>query len=736
MTHSVQKISHSHLGSVSEGLGSEYEIEAKISLVDRALRNLKHGDAFAVLDSYGDIGMAGDTAEGLFYRDTRFLSHFELRIEGKRPLLLSSTVHEDKAALSVELTNPDLLPGDSESLSRDTIFIERTKFLWKGVCYERINFRNYTSAQKRLRVDLLFDADFHDLFEVRGTSRARRGTTSVEVIGPQRVAFRYNGLDKIERLTEIHLIPVPNALETNRAMIQLRLGPYARTSVFVTVSCKEEGVNETVDPADYFRAYRETRRARRIATTGISTIKSSNESFDEVVCRATSDVYTLITQNNLGPYPYAGIPWFNTIFGRDGIITAMLMLWMDASVAGGVLRTLAATQATTCDPRSDAQPGKILHELRHGEMANLHEVPFRRYYGSIDATPLFLMLAGMYLERTGDKQTIQEIWPNIEAALRWIDDYGDIDGDGFVEYSRAMDSGLANQGWKDSYDAIFHADGREAEGPIALCEVQGYIYAAKQQAALMATSLGFAKRASELLLQAERLRLKFEEAFWCEDIGTYALALDGTKHTCRVLASNAGHALFTGIAAPERARKVAETLLNPDGFSGWGIRTVFRGQPRYNPMSYHNGSVWPHDNALIAIGFARYGLKAEAARVFAGIFNAARHQELKRLPELFCGFIRRPHHGPTPYPVACAPQAWAATAIFGLLGACLGLELSHEKDEIRFRDPVMPAFLDEVVIRNVQLGGSCADLRLHRYGNDVTANVLAHRGTCKIVILK
>jgi glycogen debranching enzyme len=716
-------------------LWSEYEIDVKTSLIDRALRNLKHGDAFAVLDSYGDIGAAGETAEGLFYRDTRFLSRFELRIEGKKPLLLSSVVHEDKAALSVELTNPLLRLGEHENVARDTIFLQRTKFLWQAVCYERIAIRNYTSASKRLRVDLLFDADFHDLFEVRGTRRLRRGSRTAAVSGPGQVQFRYEGLDKIARRTVIDFLPVPKQLEPSRATIEMELAPYQQASVFITVAC-EEGTGARAAASSYFRAYRDTRRARRQATRDIATVRSSNESFDEVVCRATSDAYTLITRSELGPYPYAGIPWFSTIFGRDGIITAMLMLWMDASVALGVLRTLAATQASDFDPQSDAEPGKILHEMRHGEMANLREVPFKRYYGSIDATPLFVMLAGMYLERTGDLEAIRGIWPNIEAALRWIDECGDRDGDGFVEYARAQESGLRNQGWKDSQDAIFHADGADAEGAIALCEVQGYVYAARQHAARIAARLGVNDRALELAHQAERLRSSFEAAFWCEDIASYALALDGAKRPCRVQASNAGHALFTGIAAPDRARKVAANLLSPDGFSGWGIRTLSLGQPRYNPMSYHNGSVWPHDNALIAMGFARYGLKTEAARVFDGVFNAARQQELKRLPELFCGFIRRPHRGPTPYPVACAPQAWAATAIFGLLGACLGLELAHDQNEIRFRDPVMPDFLDEVIIRNMRLGGSRADLRLHRYGHDVTANVLSRRGTSKILILK
>jgi glycogen debranching enzyme len=604
------------------------------------------------------------------------------------------------------------------------------------VCYERISIRNYTSVQRRLGVDFLFEADFHDLFEVRGTKRLRRGKVLMNVIEPDSVAFHYEGLDDIERRTVIHFTPAPQSIKTNRATIEVELAPFGQTSLFIAVSCEEDGIEEAASENNFFRAYRDTRRARRTATADIATISSSNETFDEVVCRATSDAYTLITQNDLGPYPYAGIPWFSTVFGRDGLITAMLMLWMDASIARGVLRTLAATQATGSDPQSDAQPGKILHELRHGEMANLREVPFRRYYGSIDATPLFVMLAGMYLERTGDRDTILEIWPNIEAALQWIDQYGDIDKDGFIEYSRAAASGLANQGWKDSHDAIFHADGTGAEGAIALCEVQGYVYAAKQYASSMASAFGLNELAARLLLQAEQLRVNFDAAFWCEDIGTYALALDGAKRPCRVLTSNAGHTLFSGIAAQERVSRITENLLSSDGFSGWGIRTLALGQPRYNPMSYHNGSVWPHDNALIAMGFARYGLKSEAARVFGGVFNAAWHQELRRLPELFCGFIRRPHRGPTPYPVACAPQAWAATAIFGMLGACLGLELEHQKNEIRFREPVMPDFLNEVIIRNMRLGASYADVRLHRYGHDVTANILARRGDAKVLILK
>lgn len=717
-----------------QNLWSEYDIEATTSLTDRVLRTLKHADAFAVVDGYGDIGAASNTAEGLYFRDTRFLSRLELRLEGKRPLLLSSAAHEDKAALSVELTNPDFRLHGTK-IAKDTIFLQRTKFLWDAICYERISIRSYAQQHLRLRMDFLFDADFRDMFEVRGTQRNLHGISNAGVITADTTEFRYIGLDDVERRTILKFSPAPVAIDVNRATVQFEVGPHERASLFLTIACLDKSAKATV-ATTFYKAYRDTRRARRSATSDIATVKSSNRAFDEIICRATSDIYTLVTWRDGVPYPYAGIPWFNTVFGRDGIITAMLTLWMDPSIARGVLRTLAATQAKSIDEKADAQPGKILHEMRHGEMARLGEVPFGLYYGTVDATPLFVMLAGMYLERTGDLTTINELWPNITAALAWIDDYGDCDGDGFVEYARADENGLVNQGWKDSHDAIFHADGQHATGPIALCEVQGYVFAAKLKAALMARRLGLSELASSLAMQAEYLRDKFENTFWCEDLRTYALALDGRKRPCRVVASNAGHALFAGIAKPERAMKVAETLLKPDAFSGWGIRTLAADQARFNPMSYHNGSVWPHDNALIGMGFARYGLKEHAARIFGAVCDAATHQDMSRLPELFCGFNRRPHRSPTPYPVACAPQAWAAAAVFGLLGATVGLDLNQQEDEIHFRRPVLPEFLDEVVIHDLSLGSSYVTVRLHRYAQDVTANVLMRTGSSKIIISK
>ena len=709
-----------------------HSIETQKSLVDRPMRTLKHGDAFAVLDGLGDVGSQPDTPEGLFFRDTRYLSRFEVQFEGRRPLFLSSVLQNDNSALSVDLTNPDIRIGDGDPIPRDLIAISRTKFLWADTCYDRIALRNYDSKERRFQIDIRFESDFRDLFEVRGALRPKQGVARATAAS-DRVETIYVGLDAAERRTTVVFDPAPERVAPTIASYYVVMAAGERKTILVAVAC-QEGPRKPIPP--FLAAFRGKRRATKSLTRDIATVTTSNEVFNEVISRSTADIYMLTTQTAQGVYPYAGIPWYSTIFGRDGIITAIMMLWVDPSLAEGVLRYLAANQATAVDEASDAEPGKILHERRHGEMAHTGEVPFRRYYGTVDATPLFVLLAGLYFDRTGDVETLRELWPNIKAALQWCDTDGDRDRDGFVEYFRQTENGLANQGWKDSHDSIFHVDGSIAEGPIALVEVQGYVYAAKIKAARMAATLGEEAMSERLLSEAEALRQRFEEAFWCEEIGTYALALDGRKRPCRVRTSNAGHALFAGIASPERARRVAATLMNAEGFSGWGVRTLASSEARYNPMSYHNGSVWPHDNALIALGFGMYNLKIEAAAVLDAMFAAVQYQEHRRLPELFCGFTRRPRRGPTSYPVACSPQAWAAATPFALLAACLGMELVFDRNVIRYSNSYLPPFLEDVLMQGLRLGDARLDVRLRRYETDVSLNVLNRHGDTRVIMIK
>jgi glycogen debranching enzyme len=548
------------------------------------------------------------------------------------------------------------------------------------------------------------------------------------------VVLGYRGLDGVVRRSLIHFEPPPTSLTAGTARLELPIRPQQESIVDMTVTCERGAAAPVVLRFDEARA--EAQASLEHCNAWSCHVHTSNGQINAWINRAMSDLHMMTTELPTGPYPYAGVPWFNTPFGRDGIITALECLWLRPELARGVLAYLAATQAKEVIPEQDAEPGKILHETRRGEMATLKEMPFGRYYGSVDATPLFVLLAGAYFERTGDRSFVATLWPSIEAALHWIDHHGDRDGDGFIEYQRQSGDGLIHQGWKDSDDAIFHADGVQARGPIALCEVQAYVYGARQAAAALASELGHVDRAAELAHQADSLRASFEQAFWSEELSTYALALDGDKRPCRVRTSNAGHCLFTGIATPEHARLVARTLLAAESFSGWGVRTLASSESRYNPMGYHTGSVWPHDNALIARGLARYGLGEKALRIWTGLFEAGMYFDLHRMPELFCGFTQEPGEGPVLYPVACAPQAWSAASVFLALQACLGLEIQATQNQISFTRPHLPASLGELRIHNLRVAGATVDLLLVRHESDVGVNVLRREGDVLVMTIK
>lgn len=686
----------------------------------RPRRTLKHDDTFAVFDSHGDIGATAGGPDGLFDRDTRFLSHLELLINGAQPLLLGSAVRDDNLNFYVDLTNPDIYADEKIVLFKDTVYISRTIYLKDGSLRERLEVSNQGAEDVQLTLSLAFANDFADIFEVRGIRRPRRGHAWAQVLAPGAVALYYRGLDGVLRETALSFEPDPSLLIDSAATYSLRLARGAVQTIFLTAASRGRLPKST---QSFFNGLVRLHRGLKSGSRNATTVETSDKTLNEILCRSMADVEMLVTATPDGPYPYAGIPWYSTTFGRDGIITALQMLWVDPTLAIGVLKRLARYQGQDRDPRADVEPGKILHEMRYGEMAALGEIPFGLYYGSVDATPLFVILAGCYAGRTGDYALVADLWPAIERALGWIDGPGDLDGDGFVEYARASEKGLTNQGWKDSHDAVFHADGRLAEGPIALVEVQGYVYAAKRLAALCARELGLTERAAELERQAKDLRRRFEEAFWCPDIGTYALALDGAKAPCKVRTSNAGHALYTGIARPDHAQQIAAGLLEPSFYSGWGVRTVAQGEARYNPMSYHNGSIWPHDNALIAHGLGRYGFKREVNTIFEALVRATSYMEHRRIPELYCGFRRRRGRGPTLYPAACSPQAWAAAAPFFLLQAMLGLEFDHRARQIRLVNPAVPVSAGEIVIRNLSLGEASVDIALRQ---DAAAAISLH----------
>jgi glycogen debranching enzyme len=667
---------------------------------------LKDGDSFVVSDPHGDISGGPD---GLFDADTRLISQLRLLIGGKRPTLLSSGVTADNVIFTFHGANRPLPPTGGGVVPPGVLHVERRRLIWRGRLYERIRLTNHGPDEILAPVTIEFGADFRDMFEVRGDTRAARGVLAEPELTGRGVAFAYAGLDGVKRTSVIAFSEAPQRLTADRADFMAWFRPKGSFDLYIEAA---DTADERPGERRFRQAAAQARRAMRARGRHGARPRSDSPSFNRWLDQSRSDLALLMTELPTGRYPYAGIPWFSTPFGRDGIISAWQMLLFDPGLARGVLTYLAGRQAKEASAFRDSQPGKIMHETRQGEMAALGEVPFGLYYGGVDTTPLFIGLAGAYAHRTGDLDFIRAIWPALTGAADWLRDFGDSDGDGLIDYARAAETGLANQGWKDSYDSVFHADGRFPKGPIALVEVQGYAFAAWRAMADLSERIG-EPGAPEWAAQAERVRAAVEERFWMEDEGFYGIAIDGEGRLCRTLASNAGHLLFCGLPSPERAERVMQRLAGAEFSTGWGVRTLARGQARYNPMSYHNGSVWPHDSALCVAGMARYGDRDRVGELLRDLFGTAQHMQM-RLPELFCGFPRRPGEPPVPYPVSCSPQAWAAGAAFMMTQSLLGVTIDAFDKTVAIVRPRLPEGVNHLTLRGLEIGGCRVDLAFER----------------------
>ncbi len=744
---------------------------------------IKENEIFLVSDGRGDVSAHAGDGQGLYYHDTRFLSLYQFAVDEFEPTVLA-TAGELNFLTTLQLANSGTVLPDGQALRARTISVRRNRFLQDGL-HERIGFFNYNPFPVVATVRLSFAADFRDMFDVRGYHRrGEHGTIGEPTLRGDELVLPYVGLDGVERCTRIHFGQAPARLEIVApdaqlagpvltpefgevtedprtespilpsiacAVFELALPARGATSLTVHVrpAIGDAAACPTALPADEAAAppldaaYHAIRDSYRVWADECTAISTDNDVVNRLLQRSQSDLRLLMNQMPTGLLPMAGIPWFSVPFGRDSLITSYATLMLNPGVAYGTLRFLAQYQGREVNDWRDEEPGKILHEIRMGELATSGAVPFGPYYGSIDSTPLFVIVLGELVRWTGDWAFAASLRPTVERALEWIDRYGDFDGDGYVEYHSRSERGIANQGWKDSFDSVTHRDGTLAAPPVALSEVQGYVYAARCLAAELFDGWGEPARAAALRAQAEALRERFERDFWLEDEGCYAMALDGAKRPVPSVGSNAGQVLWSGIAAPEHAARVAARLLAPDMLCGWGIRTLSSDEPSFNPMSYHNGSVWPHDNALIAAGLERYGHEGAVLEVAGQIYEAGIRFPNFRMPELYCGFTRDRHYQslPADYPVSCRPQAWAAASVFLLLQQTLGLRTDLANRRLVLRPRLLPN-VRTVRLRGLRVLGTSLDLeirardgRVHvEVEGDHAPQVLVQRGEVAVSV--
>jgi glycogen debranching enzyme len=685
------------------------------------------GKTFSATNVAGDIYPPGSPDVGFFHDDTRFLSHLELRIGGHRAVVLSAST-EKTFSSQIELTTGNITLRDSFDLPENTVHIRREQLLASEIFFDRLTFENFNLVYVDFMLEIEFDADFVDVFQVRGVARQKHGQYYAPIVKRDSISFVYRGLDNVRRQTRIKVVPAPDEIKDRTARWHLHLEPLKRVEIEAQITPHVEGEESRAHNFE-FKVQLRQRRSNFAQWESESTqFSSSNEVFDDLMATITGDFHALQIPDGREHIIAAGIPWFATIFGRDSIIAAYQSLCLNPQLAVDTLRVLARYQGRESNDWLDEDPGKILHEYRNGEMTRDGEMPFGPYYGSVDATPLFLILLSETFSWTSDDRLVEELLPNVYAALEWIDKYGDLDGDGFIEYQRRSPKGLVNQGWKDSWDANIHRDGTVAKPPVALSEVQGYVYDAKFRMASLLRGFGDVKTADRLKREASELARRFDRAFWVPSRGFYAMALDSEKKPLEVVASNPGQLLFTRIVNRERARTITTRLMRDDMFTGWGWRTMSDDERVFNPLSYHRGSVWPHDNSLIAHGMALNEMRDGALRVLTSLYQAAQNFRDYRLPELFCGVQRRENDTPVHYPVSCSPQAWASGAMFLILISVLGIRPSAPRKELNIINPQLPEWLDHLHIRNLRIGGGRVGLDFTRRGERTFCNVVDVQG--------
>ncbi len=664
------------------------------------------------MDGCGDF-LASHREMGLFRHGTRFLHICNLYLEGRPLVPLSHQVTTMGNMCRLDLTNKSLTIADHDTIEQGIIHIERFVELEQDYLIHSFMITSFHTTSLPLKVSLKFGTDFCDLFEVRGMVRKKQGEHRPVTQDDGNLRFSYYGLDEVERTTHIEYEPVANQIQANQLDWTLNLVRGEPVKIKAVIHMEISGTEQITVKKPTIPTIPTVTLWRNSPQPSVTT---DDIMFNRLLKRGMQDIMMLSTMTPYGYFPYAGIPWFNCPFGRDGLVAALQFLPLFPQIARGTLEFLAAYQGTKIEPFTDEEPGKILHEFRTGEMANCREIPYIPYYGTVDATPLFLILLEGYIRWTNDLELLEKLWPHAEAAVQWMVNYGDKDGDTFLEYHRVSEQGLSNQGWKDSWDGINHSDGRVARSPLALSEVQGYAYAAYRAMSYLTRRRRLDEQALHWDRTAEILQANFLQHFWWEEEQVFYQGFAAGKEICDVVSSNAGQCLWTGIVPENMAHKVINRFMRDDIFSGWGIRTLSTRSRRFNPMSYHNGSVWPHDTAFIGTGFALYGKKKEAAKLLKSLFDASHHFDEGRLPELYCGFPRHEGYGPTRYPVACSPQAWATGAPFTLVSALLGMNPNAEEQRLTLHQPTLPDWLNTLEIHGMYVGSQQVHLRFLRVG--------------------